>query len=105
MLAYEELRDVILLGTSYSGMVITGVADRVAAIAGVAVADAIDPAELLDVDVDHLARMLALVAAHRFAGLQRLDPVEPDPLEDTADGCRRQVHISGDLLTGVALAA
>lgn len=30
VLEYEDLRDVILLGHSYSGMVITGVADRVA---------------------------------------------------------------------------
>src|SRR6185295_14549744 len=40
------------------------------AIAGDAVANAIDPAELLDIEVDHLARMLALVATRRFAGFQ-----------------------------------
>jgi hypothetical protein len=75
------------------------------AIAGDAVANAIDPAELLDVDVDHLARMLALVAASRFARLQCTDLVEPEPPQDTADRCWRQVQIGGDLLAGVALAA
>src|SRR5690242_2869175 len=29
VLVYEDLRDVVLLGHSYSGMVVTGVADRV----------------------------------------------------------------------------
>src|SRR5260221_8666281 len=43
------------------------------AIAGDAVADAIDPAELLDIDMDELAGVLALVAAHRLGRLQRRD--------------------------------
>src|SRR5947209_19206095 len=45
------------------------------AIAGDAVANAIDPAEPLNIEVDHLARMLTLVAAHRLARLQRSDVV------------------------------
>ena len=68
-------------------------------------ADAIDPAELLDVDVDHLARMFALVAADRLARLQRTDPVEPEPLQDAADRGRRHVQFGGDLLAGATLAA
>src|SRR6202008_4619201 len=36
------------------------------AIAGDAMADPIDTAELFDVDVDHLTRLLALIAAHRL---------------------------------------
>ena len=36
-------------------------------VAGDAMAHAIDLAELLDVDVDHLARVLALIATHRLA--------------------------------------
>src|SRR5262249_54082499 len=55
------------------------------AIAGDAVADAIDPAELLDVDVDHLARVLRLVAARRFARLQCTDLIEPEPPQDATD--------------------
>ena len=38
------------------------------ALAGHAVADAVDAAKLLDVDVDQLARLRALVADHRRAG-------------------------------------
>jgi hypothetical protein len=67
--------------------------------------DAIDPAELLDIDVDHLARMCALVAAHWLERLQRTDPVEPEPLEDATDRCRRQPQLGGDLLAGMALPA
>jgi hypothetical protein len=33
-------------------------------------ADAIDPAELFDVEVDHLARPFTLIAAHRLGRLQ-----------------------------------
>jgi hypothetical protein len=49
-------------------------------IAGDAMADTIDPAELFDVDVDHLTRLVALVASHRLRWLQRTDPIEPEPL-------------------------
>ena len=42
------------------------------AVAGDAVADALEAAELLDVDVDQLAGMLALVAAHRLGRLEGL---------------------------------
>src|SRR6187399_2708950 len=56
------------------------------AVASDAMFDPIDPAELLDVDVDHLTRMLAFVAPHRFARLQRRDPVEPEQPQDAADG-------------------
>jgi hypothetical protein len=35
------------------------------AVAGNAMTDAIDSAELLDIDVDQVTRMLALIAAHR----------------------------------------
>jgi hypothetical protein len=41
-----------------------------AAIAGDAVADAVDAAEFLGVDVQELARVLALIAADRLARLQ-----------------------------------
>ena len=41
------------------------------AIAGNAMTDAIDPAELLDVDVDQITRMLTLIAAHRLGRFER----------------------------------
>ena len=75
------------------------------AVAGDAVADALEAAELLDVDVDQLAGMLALVAAHRLGRLQRREPVETQPPQDAADGRRRHADLGGDLLAGVALPA
>ena len=50
------------------------------AVAGDAVADALEAAELLDVDVDQLAGLLALVAAHRLGRLQGAEPVEAQAL-------------------------
>ena len=69
-------------------------------VAGDAMANAIDPAELFDVDVDHLARALPLVAAHRFERFQGTDPVEPEPPQNAADRRRRQPQLGGDLLSG-----
>src|SRR5258708_18138243 len=57
------------------------------AIAGDAVSEAIDPAELLDVDVDELARVLPLVATHRLGRLPRPPPVEA-PAPPAARGAR-----------------
>ncbi len=39
-------------------------------------ADTLEAAELLDVDVDQLAGMLAFVAAHRLGRFQGLDTVQ-----------------------------
>ena len=43
--------------------------------AGDAMADALEAAELLDVNVDQLAGMIPLVAADRFGGLERGDAI------------------------------
>src|SRR5713101_6613043 len=56
-------------------------------LAGDAMADAVELAELFDVDVDQLAGVLAFIAAHRLGGLQGAQPVEAQPLED---GLRRR---------------
>ena len=48
------------------------------AVAGDAMADAFEAAELLDVDVDQLAGMLALVTAHRLGRLQGGEPIEAE---------------------------
>jgi hypothetical protein len=55
--------------------------DLAAAVTGDAVARAFDadPAELLDVDVDQLARPLALVAVGRLRRLESAAPAEADP--------------------------
>ena len=66
------------------------------AVAGDAMADLVELAELFDVDVDQLAGPLALVAAGWFGRLQGAQPVEAQALEDAADGggrdadCRRR---------------
>jgi hypothetical protein len=52
---------------------------------GDAVADALETAEFLDVDVDQLAGVITLVAADRLGGLERLDAIETETLEDAAE--------------------
>ena len=60
-----------------------------------------ETAELLDVEVDHLAGSLALVAAHRLGWLDLpRDPGQARTFQDTADGCRRDVEFGGDLFAG-----
>src|SRR5579863_3820126 len=70
-----------------------------------AVADAIELAELLDVDVDDLAWGVALITANRLGRLERGQAVEAEALEDTADGGGRHADFGGDLLAGVAAPA
>src|SRR5215211_7610177 len=68
-------------------------------------ADAVEATELFDIDVDQFARMLALVAANRRGGFERLDAVEAEAPEDAADRSRRDADCSCDLLARPALAA
>src|SRR5690606_30822728 len=75
------------------------------AVAGDAVTDLVETAELLDVDVDQLARMLALIAADRFGRLERRNAIEAKAPENPADGRRRHPELGGDLLAGPALPA
>ena len=74
-------------------------------VAGDAMADAVEPAELLDVDVDEFARVLALVAATGSAGSRALSLFKPRRSQDAADGGRRDAGLGRDLLAGQALAA
>jgi len=57
---------------------------------------ALDAAELLDVDVDELARPLALIA---HSGLQAQPPelAQPDPRQDPRDRRQRPTEQLGDL--------
>src|SRR5271156_4189133 len=71
-------------------------------VAGDAVTDAIELAQLLDVDMDDLARVGSLIAADRLGWLKRQQPVEAKPPEDAADRRRRNADLGGDLLAGVA---
>src|SRR5271166_5832461 len=75
------------------------------AVAGDAMADAVDPSQLLDVDVDQLAGMGAFIAAHRLNRLQSAEPVEPPASQDAADGGRRELELCSDLLAGAPLTA
>src|SRR5918998_3424668 len=74
-------------------------------VAGDAVAGLGELPELLDVDVDQIARAFALVATHRFGRLQGLERGEPEASEHPADRGGRDAGLPGDLLAGQALAA
>ena len=76
-----------------------------AAVAGDAVADAVDAAELLDVDVDQLARALALVAENGGLGIERPEAAEAEAAQLQADGGPRQAQRARDGRAGAALAA
>src|SRR4051794_10247083 len=67
--------------------------------------DAVEAAELFDIDVDQFAGMLTLVAANRRGRFKRLDAAEAKAPEDAADRSRRDPDCSGDLLARPALAA
>src|SRR3954468_21422509 len=68
-------------------------------------ADAVEATELFAIDVDQFAGMLALVAANRRGGFERLDAVEAEAPEDAADRGRRDADRGRNLLTRPALAA
>ncbi len=75
------------------------------AIAGDAVADLSELAELFNVDVDQFAGMLALIATDRLSRLQRREPVEAQSPQYPADRCRRDADLGRDLPARVALPA
>src|SRR5690606_17964362 len=75
------------------------------AIAGDAMSDTVEAAELLDVDVDEVTGMLAFIAPHGLCRLQRTEAIEPEALEHTADGSWRDAHLGSNLLAGHAPAA
>src|ERR1700689_2969298 len=75
------------------------------AIAGDAVTNAIEFAELLDVDVEDLAGSCAFVATDRLGRFERRKPVETQSLQDAADGGGRNPDLRGDLLAGVTLSS
>jgi hypothetical protein len=57
-----------------------------------------EASELLDVEVQELARPLTLIAAHRQRLLQLLQAAEPAPLQPGGDGGARQMQLRRDLL-------
>jgi len=74
-------------------------------IAGDAVSYTIETPELFDVDVNDLAWALALISTLRLGRLQIPYPVQSQAAKDAADGSRRYLDLSCDMLAGVALPA
>jgi hypothetical protein len=91
--------DVDILPAGAAAVALTG------AVAGDAVAYLIELAELFDVDVDHLAGLLALVSAGWLGRFQGAQLAQPQALEGAAHGGRRDADGGGDLLARHALAA
>jgi hypothetical protein len=45
-----------------------------------------DATELLDIEVDELARILAFIAPDRFGRLQGIELIQSQPTQNTTDG-------------------
>lgn len=71
--------------------------DRARISSGDAAADGADPAKLLDTEMDQLAGLISLIAAHGFR-LQGAQFVQAQPPQSTADSCGRDTGLEGDLL-------
>lgn len=74
-------------------------------VAGDAMADPGEAAELFDVEMDHLAGCFVLVADHRHRRFEGAASAQPEPDENPADGGRRDPDRACDLLAGPVLAA
>lgn len=93
------------LGEGHATMVVHGhedvlpadVASALSAIAGDPVSNPVEAAELLDVDVQQLARLLALVALHRLGGTQIAQPGQTRSPQDAADRRLGHAQARGDL--------
>jgi len=75
------------------------------AVAGDAVADAVDPAELFRVDVDQFARMFAFVADDGRPDLESRQSVKPAAAQNKSNRRDRPPHLPGYGGPGQALAA
>jgi len=73
------------------------------AVAGDAVANPLEPGQLLGVDMNHVARLLPLVPLHRRLGVQVPQPPEPQGLHHSSHGRQGSAHGLGDPPEGAAL--
>src|ERR1700729_4331404 len=89
-------RQMHILPSDPAGVALAG------AVSGDPMADAIELAELLDVDVEDLAWGDPLITAHRLGRLERGQAVEAQPFQDAADRCRRNTDLGGDLIAAAA---
>jgi hypothetical protein len=80
------------------------IAPFLASLAADAVCGRVEAAELLDVDVDKLAGVLALVPARRLGGVHGAQPCSAQALEHSADRAGRHADAGGDLLARHPLA-
>jgi hypothetical protein len=93
------------LGIGQSGGVVDGDMDELPADAASldrvvpvdAVTDATDTAQLLDIDVDELARAISLVPNDRDLGLEAFEAGEAITSQDAGDGRRAEPHTESDL--------
>jgi hypothetical protein len=75
------------------------------AVAGNALADPFDPAQLFEVDVDHLAGGFLLIANHGRPLLKRRQKGQVLALADARHGCTRYSFLRRDLRAGLAAPA
>jgi hypothetical protein len=68
-------------------------------------ANAFKSPAFLDIDMDKVAVMLALMGPDGRGVDRGLYPVQPHALQNPADGCRRHGGDLGDVLSGEALTA
>src|SRR6266849_4913551 len=103
------------LGEGDTGMVVNADVDELPTdattvalagpVSGDPMADLVEAAELLDIDVDHVAGVLSLVTTHRLSRLQVAHPVQPQASQDATDSRRRYRQVRGDLFPGETLPA
>jgi hypothetical protein len=79
--------------------------DSCGAVSVDAMADTADTAQLLDIDVEQLARAFSLVSDDRLFGLEAAEPRETEAGQDASHGSRTQAHSGCDLWTRAASAA
>jgi len=77
-----------------------GASDQIAAIAGDAVTGPLDPSQFLDVEVDELAWVLALITADRRRRLEQSEPVELMATEEARDGGFGEAALARNLEAG-----
>ena len=72
-------------------------------ITGGPVPNTVEPGQLFDVDMDHVAGPLPLVAPHRRLGFQILEPSQPQGVHHPSDGREGRLEGLGDAAERAAL--
>lgn len=99
-------------GISQTGSVVHGNMDELPtstssalfAVASNAMADDLDAAQLLDIDVDELARQIPLIAANGLPGVEILESGQTRSNQDASYGGRARADSRGDLRSGLPAA-